>query len=64
MAIVTLLSKLEISFFNNLLGRKLCWLRISQDGLQLANLDYQAEDYWRVPLAEEMRDLLLFITHL
>ena len=49
MAIVTLLSKLEVSFFSNLLGRKLCWLRISQDGLQLANLDHQAEDYWRFP---------------
>ena len=49
MAIVTLLSKLEVSFFSNLLGRKLCWLRISQDGLQLANLDHQAEVYWRFP---------------
>ena len=47
MAIVTLLSKLEVSFFSNLLERKLCWFRISQDGLQLANLDYHAEDYWR-----------------
>ena len=49
MAIVTLLSKLEVSFFSNLLERKLCWFRISQDGLQLANLDHQAEDYWRFP---------------